>query len=380
MNFATSRHKASWLFDEDDLERRRRESLDRSVHKAGCSHDPITLEEQQILCRHYERMTAKVCALFRLPRKILAVALTFLKRVFVRHSVLEATQALGGHAESVMLTCVYLACKVENHYVSAEDLARGVRMGQDVRQVERAMLGCEMRVLRSLDFDLLVHTPFAALDGFCFDMEEWLEDPEPRGRAWTHVRAEALTTKLRRNALASVDALLFSDAPLLFAPGVLAFASLEVAAKTCEAEAILRDYAQSRGLPQRARDLGDGSHAPSGNGARNGAGGHGKLEEGGSATQAQGGATFNAVLQRVHALGHAGSRGAPDPAVLKGIDRKVKTFAGVASGASKAKTKATPLKRTAPMADEGTPTCAPEPGSAGAGDAKRRKSHGDRAE
>ncbi len=194
MNFPTSTHKSRWLLSPGDLEARRCARYEKSVREieryrpastsAAAAAEPeegeakapqqllgdlelVSMEEEKKLFSYYERMISKICVLYHFPRKIMAISLVYFKRFYLKFSILDY------EPWTLMITCVYLACKVENAYISAEELAKGVQ--QDARIVEKIVLGSEMNLLQGLDFDLVVHTPYAALDGFCFDLETYVQ-------------------------------------------------------------------------------------------------------------------------------------------------------------------------------------------------------------
>mmetsp|Transcript_13150 Transcript_13150/g.27763 ORF Transcript_13150/g.27763 Transcript_13150/m.27763 type:complete len:382 (+) Transcript_13150:189-1334(+) len=309
MNFPTSTHKSRWLLSPEDLEARRCARYDKSVREieryrpastsAAASVAPgeggekapqqlgglelVSMEEEKQLFSYYERMISKICVLYNFSRKILAISIVYFKRFYLKFSILDY------EPWTLMITCVYLACKVENAYISAEELAKGVQ--QDARIVEKIVLGSEMNLLQGLDFDLVVHTPYAALDGFCFDLETYVQEKLPAGECWELERAEAFAQRLRKKGYESIDALLFSDGPLLHAPGLLAFAALEVALKASGEKALLREYVAS--LLARA--------------------------DGGMAAD-----QLAQAIQAIHKLGQSGASGLIDESTLKQIDRKLK--------------------------------------------------------
>ena len=118
-----------------------------------------------------------------------------------------------------------------------------------------------------------------------------LQEKLPAGECWELERAEAFAQRLRKKGYESIDALLFSDGPLLHAPGLLAFAALEVALKASGEKALLREYVAS--LLARA--------------------------DGGMAAD-----QLAQAIQAIHKLGQSGASGLIDESTLKQIDRKLK--------------------------------------------------------
>ncbi|QDZ18100.1 cyclin H [Chloropicon primus] len=285
MNFKTSSHKLRWLLSGADLEGRRASRYEKSVSEierykpeAVSTSSLVSLEEQKQLLSYYERTLSKICQLFRMPRKILAISLVYFKRFYLKFTVLDH------EPWRIMVTCVYLACKCENQYIAAEEIAKGVQ--RDARLVEKIVLGTEMNLLQGLEFDLQVFTPYSALNGLMYDFDTFAQE----SFGWDCERAEALAEVLRKKGSESIDALLFSDAPLMYAPGLLAYAALEVGTKAIGKEKeVLGKYL---------------SHLQKATGTE-----AGKLAE---------------TIQEIHKLGQSGSKSLMEESVLKEIDRKLK--------------------------------------------------------
>ena len=125
--------------------------------------DLITLAEESALLRHYQEKVMSASVNLKLPRKVLNTSVNFLKRFYVRG------QSLENDPQSIALTCLYLACKTEDCYLSAAELGRLVGMPPEI------FLKLELVVLQGLDFDLQVFSPYRALEGCITDLTEWLE-------------------------------------------------------------------------------------------------------------------------------------------------------------------------------------------------------------
>lgn len=96
--------------------------------------------------------------------------------------------------QAAMLTCVYLACKVEEAYVSAEDLARVFQ------QSESLLLNTERQILQGLNFHASPPSPSPVPHMFCLCRElrrrarirsvTWVAPP---ARSHTHLIAVAFS-------------------------------------------------------------------------------------------------------------------------------------------------------------------------------------------
>lgn len=58
-----------------------------------------------------------------------------------------------------MITCVYLACKIEETYFGADELAR------QFHQNEAQILATERQLLESLNFQFVTYSPYRSLSG-----------------------------------------------------------------------------------------------------------------------------------------------------------------------------------------------------------------------
>lgn len=67
---------------------------------------PIRLEEEARLRKYYETKMQQVCKALTFPAKVAAAAVLFFKRFYLSFS------SLDHDPKNVMLTCIYLACKV----------------------------------------------------------------------------------------------------------------------------------------------------------------------------------------------------------------------------------------------------------------------------
>lgn len=150
--------------------------------------------------------TERVCHQVGQIVKVRVTALSYAHRFFLRRSVVfvEDLEALAACA-------VYLAGKVEENVVSAEELVR--RLGGAV--TEQQVLFLEPHLLAVLGFDLIVHNPHRALYGLAADIKDRL--------ALAH-----LPEGLFRAASEAVDASLRTPVSLWASPGQVALACLQL--------------------------------------------------------------------------------------------------------------------------------------------------------
>ncbi|KAG0574966.1 hypothetical protein KC19_VG306500 [Ceratodon purpureus] len=259
-DFTTSTHRKRWILNPNDLTRRYQTANQRAVdalQKYGATRvevqsdgsltypgaggdgengwkgslpEHLSIEEELLVRRFYENKIQQVCAAFRLPNKIQATAIMYFKRFYQQWSVMEHDP------KNIMLTCIYLACKVEESHVSAEELGKGIQQDPQV------VLKNEMIVLQGLEFELIVYTPYRSMEGFIYDLEPFVQRMGTAG-------LQALQG-LRTAAGFIVDKMMLTDAPLLYPPGQLALAALRIANQE-EPKVDLDGYLQD--LPEHKR-------------------------------------------------------------------------------------------------------------------------------
>ncbi|CAK7340681.1 unnamed protein product [Dovyalis caffra] len=138
---------------------------------------PLSVEEEQFMRVYYE---------YKLRE---ATALIYFKRFYLQ-----------------WLTCIYASCKIEENHVSAEELGKGIS------QDHQMILNYEMI---SLEFDLIVYAPYRSVEGFIADIEEFCHPTDEN------------IQKLKETAVAEIDKIMLTDAPVLFPPGQLALGALQ---------------------------------------------------------------------------------------------------------------------------------------------------------
>jgi cyclin ccl1 len=182
---------------------------------------PASAREEAALLRFFAAKLLGACTTLKLPRNVLATSITYLLRFYTSRSMLEYDPQL------VALASLYLACKCCDSYLSAAELGRLVGAPPD------ALLRLELPVLQGLNFDLMVHSPYRALEGCMHDLQglKLVTD------------AEKLSA-IRKTAYEVADTLLLSDSPLLFPPGQQALAALVTALKGAEEHGAARKYVE----------------------------------------------------------------------------------------------------------------------------------------
>lgn len=225
---------------------------------AACGAEPLSVEEEGELLKYYSSRLQHICRELRLPRRVPGAAVAYLKRIYLAHSCLEQDP------QQLLLTCLYLACKIEEHYISAAELGRLTGAPAEV------ILRTELTALQALKFDLITYSPYKAIEGFIEDIKDAAAAAAEGGGDGDAVAAaagldagmaglsEEQVSKAKQAAMSAADALMMSDAPLLHTPGRLALAALRSGFSKLGIK--LQRYVQR--VAQRSSGGGEGGDAP----------------------------------------------------------------------------------------------------------------------
>ena len=112
-------------------------------------------KDEEIYRKRLEAKIDSLCSAFNLPVKVTVSATTLFKRYCL------ANPTCWTNLKIVMVASVYVACKVEESYVSAEQLCKVVK-DIDYNKV----LNAELAVLQGVDFQLISFGAFRPLCWF----------------------------------------------------------------------------------------------------------------------------------------------------------------------------------------------------------------------
>ncbi|KAG6842540.1 hypothetical protein C0991_000066 [Blastosporella zonata] len=166
----------------------------------------LTADEELLLVKLYITKITQLCGHFRFPEEVEATAISYLKRFYLKNTVMD------WHPKNVMLTALFLATKTTNNPLSLETYTTHIP-----RTAPSDVLDLEFLVAQSLGFEFAIWHAHRALWGMILDIQN-LPDSPPDTRslyesALTHVRASRLT-----------------DAELIYTPSQIALAALSLAA------------------------------------------------------------------------------------------------------------------------------------------------------
>jgi len=153
MSFLNSTQYLQWKFDSNTLYQKR---MQTNVTDAN----GWNVEYAMMMEKWYTRKIQEICNTLRFPEKIQATSITFFKRFYLHNCMLHIPP------KYIMLTCIYLACKVEESHEDAYDLGQKMKDPVD----GSIILNSEIQLLTSLKFHLNVYHPYKPAFGFIRDM------------------------------------------------------------------------------------------------------------------------------------------------------------------------------------------------------------------
>lgn len=174
--------------------------------------DLLTPEEELKYLNFYCENIIKVVSSFRMPTQVKATAVSFFKKFYLVNSVMEY------HPKNILYTCVFLAAKSENYFMSIESFCKALPKTEP-----KDVLDLEFIVLQSLKFTLLVHHPFRPLYGFFLDFQAVLLHPTP---LMYDVNVDTIGGMYDKAKKWLSDYALLSDVSFLFSPPQIALAAM----------------------------------------------------------------------------------------------------------------------------------------------------------
>ncbi|KAI0724426.1 cyclin-like protein [Cerioporus squamosus] len=166
----------------------------------------LSAEEEHLLVKLYVGKISQLCGHFRFPEDVEATAATYMKRFYLKNTVMD------WHPKNVMLTALFLATKTTNHPISLESYASHIP-----KTSPSDVLDLEFLVAQSLGFDFAVWHPHKALWGIWLDIQT-LPD----------VSIEELS-KVYEMAHDHVRAARLTDAEFIYTPSQIALACFSLA-------------------------------------------------------------------------------------------------------------------------------------------------------
>ncbi|KAI4523516.1 cyclin-like protein [Schizophyllum commune Loenen D] len=166
----------------------------------------LAADEELLLVKLYASKIPQMCQLFRFPEEVEATAITYLKRFYLKNTVMD------WHPKNVMLTALFLATKTTNNPISIEHYTKVIP-----RVEVSDVLDIEFLVAQSLGFEFSVWHAHRALWGIWLDLQTVPDAPPPDHNIY-------------QKALSHVAQSRLTDAELIYTPSQIAHACLSLAA------------------------------------------------------------------------------------------------------------------------------------------------------
>lgn len=271
MNYQTSTQKKSWTFaSSEELDRRRKEQRkkvlvlllsntdannnntnnnkaakeefledEKNAEKLEKEFSFPTAKEEEIYRKRLEAKIDPLCSAFNLPIKVTQTATALFKRYCLSNPIVMTNLKI------VMVASVYVACKVEESYVSAEQLCKVVK-DIDYNKV----LNAELAVLQGVDFQLISFGAFRPLRGFRADAIHSVNSRDDSSSNNKEVAIEKIRECYNKSQ-EDLKKQLLTDAMFLFPPGQLALSAFLKAAREVECKE-LEEYIVTKCLRNEA--------------------------------------------------------------------------------------------------------------------------------
>ncbi|EFC41600.1 cyclin box fold domain-containing protein [Naegleria gruberi] len=215
--FANSSQKLFWIFKEkeemirvrDNAKLRvQKEILDlqeKYTDKKLVADDLLTPEEESIIVQKYCGILFEISTQLGYPLHVKATALSFMKRFYLKHSVMEYDIVF------MMLTCIFLATKTEEKFVALANFLEKVNeiVSDASSLTTQIIFKYELVLLQGLEFHLMVYHPYRSLYAYVHDLHDVGGDA-------IYMDAQTKITEIIK----------MTDAIFLFSPSVVALGSL----------------------------------------------------------------------------------------------------------------------------------------------------------
>ncbi|KAJ1975118.1 hypothetical protein H4R34_004455 [Dimargaris verticillata] len=200
------RARANIAAEKDELHQQQTQPAPDSQDDTAVNY--LTLEDELALCHFYETRIETVSKYFKFPNQVKATAVVFMKRFFLYNTVMDYPPKF------IMLTCLYLATKTENHFIQIEEFAKP----STLKTTPKDILDYEFIVSQSLKFEFTIHHPYSPLYGFFLDAQAVVDNM-------------ALLTQVYNKAMEWCHKSLFTDLVFLYFPSQVALAAMLLAAQ-----------------------------------------------------------------------------------------------------------------------------------------------------
>ncbi|KAG8994875.1 hypothetical protein FRB94_009624 [Tulasnella sp. JGI-2019a] len=187
-----------------------RDTFERDQPGTSSTISFLSAEEENALVKLYIGKVGQLCAHFRFPEEVEATAVSYLKRFYLKNTVMDY------HPKNVMLTTIFLAAKTSNHPIGIDLYVNNIP-----KTKASDVLDLEFLVAQSLRFEFTVWHAHRALWGIWLDVQDL---PDFNGKSTYDDDYQ--------NALSLIRASRLTDAELIYTPSQIALSCFHSTSRT----------------------------------------------------------------------------------------------------------------------------------------------------
>jgi len=167
--FPTSSQSRHWMFKNEEAIQKiklQTNSAFVSRHSKGQPSDFfLTPENEAELDFYFSKQMEKICEKFKppMPNYVKGTSFHYFKRFYLNNSMMDY------HPKEILVTAVYLACKVEEFNVSMQQFVANIPGNQE--KATNVILNNELLLMQELKFHLTIHNPYRAMEGLLIDIK-----------------------------------------------------------------------------------------------------------------------------------------------------------------------------------------------------------------
>lgn len=199
----------------NELRAQANQNASSALLKAGkCQQEYLlTQVDEMVLVRSFLDNLRDFCRKFEpaMPKSVIATAFLYMKRFYLNESCMNYPP------RDIGITCAYLAAKIDEFNLSIDQFVRNVE--GDCRKAQKTILSNELLLMKKLKFQLTVHLPYRAKEGFMIDIRARY----PQGREELKLLDHEVEEYLEK--------VMYTDACFLHSPSQIALAAIYLSAK-----------------------------------------------------------------------------------------------------------------------------------------------------
>jgi len=170
--FPRSTQSEHWMFKNEDVIQNIKKQTNRQFiqrHQQQAVGQPqdyfLSQEEEEAVAYYFSVKMGEFCDKFKppMPRYVRGTSFHYFKRFYLNNSVMDY------HPKEIIVTAVYLACKVEEFNVSMAQFVANIAGNQE--RATKIILNNELLLMQELQFHLTIHNPFRAVEGLVIDIK-----------------------------------------------------------------------------------------------------------------------------------------------------------------------------------------------------------------